>query len=55
MACPGAMIYDMHRSPLKRVDYEATDHYQLMCGFLNDREAYLRRLFQESTDPDHLA
>jgi predicted ATPase len=41
LACPGARIYSFDEVPVKEVPYEATEHYRLYKGFMNDREQYL--------------
>ena len=43
LACPGAMIYSFDHSPVKRLQYEETAHYQIYKGFMEDRRAYLRQ------------
>jgi predicted ATPase len=43
LACPEATIYSFDHSPVKQVDYEATDHYQLYKSFMQDRQKYLAR------------
>jgi len=42
LACPGAMIYSFDHSPVKRLQYEETPHYQIYKGFMEDRSAYLK-------------
>jgi predicted ATPase len=41
MACPGAQIYSFDSHPVKRVDYEDTEHYQVYKSFMEDREKFL--------------
>lgn len=44
---PGAEILNFDTSPLSPVTYEATAHYQVTKGFLDDPERYLRKLFAD--------
>jgi len=41
MACPGAQIYSFDSYPVKGVDYEDTEHYQVYKAFMEDRERFL--------------
>ncbi len=41
MACPGAHIYSFDSSPIKPVEYEDTEHYQVYKSFMEDREKFL--------------
>lgn len=41
LACPGATLYSFDEAPLRRVDYEETDHYRVYRDFLLDRERFL--------------
>jgi predicted ATPase len=41
MACPGAHIYSFDSTPIKLVDYEDTEHYQVYKGFMKDRKSFL--------------
>ena len=43
LACPGATIYSFDHIPVKRVDYEETDHYRLYKSFMQDRFQYLTK------------
>lgn len=45
MAYPGAAIYHASAHGLAAVDYEETEHVRLTRDFLENREAFLRRLF----------
>lgn len=45
LAYPGAQILDFDASPVQRIEYEDTPHYQITKGFLDNRELYLRKLF----------
>lgn len=45
MAYPDADIYSLDESPLRKVRYEDTQHYQITKGFLNNREKMLKELF----------
>jgi predicted ATPase len=40
-ACPGAEIYSFDSVPVKQIDYEETDHYQVYKSFMEDRDKYL--------------
>jgi predicted ATPase len=42
LACPGAAIYRFDTIPLKRVEYEETEHFQVYKKFMLDPERYLR-------------
>lgn len=44
---PGAQIIDFNSSPVKEVQYEDTDHFQITKGFLNRRELFLSELFSD--------
>lgn len=46
MALPGAVVYGFDSSPLTRVAYEQLDSVQLMKGFLQAPEQYLRRIWR---------
>ena len=41
MACPGAKIYSFDHVPVKQLDYEDTEQYQIYKGFMENREKYL--------------
>jgi predicted ATPase len=41
LACPGAEIYSFDSLPIKQIDYEETDHYQVYKSFMEDRDKYL--------------
>lgn len=47
MAYPEADIYSFDRSPMRKIEYEETEHYQITRGFLNNRERVLEELFAE--------
>jgi predicted ATPase len=44
LGCPGATIYSFDHIPLRRVEYEQTEHYRIYSGFLQDRTTYLEAL-----------
>jgi predicted ATPase len=44
MAYPGAVILSFDKSPISPVDYDDLEHVSLTRDFLNNREAFLRRL-----------
>jgi predicted ATPase len=44
LAFPGARIYSFDRVPIQPVAYDELDHVVLTRGFLNDPQAFLRRL-----------
>jgi predicted ATPase len=46
LAFPGARIYSFDQTPVAEVEYEALQHVALTRDFLNDRERFLRRLFE---------
>jgi predicted ATPase len=41
LACPGARIYSFDHSPVKQIDYEETEHYQIYKEFMVNRSGYL--------------
>ncbi len=41
LACPGATIYSFDQIPVKAVDYEDTEHYQIYKSFMEDPARYL--------------
>ena len=41
LACPGAEILSFDKNPVKRIDYEDTDHYRIYKEFMTDPEAML--------------
>ena len=43
MACPGSMIYSFDHTPVKTVQYEDTEHYQVYKNFMEDPTPYLRK------------
>lgn len=47
LAYPEADIYSLNESPLRQVEYEQTEHYQLTREFLNDRRRFFRELFTD--------
>ncbi len=47
MAYPEAWIYHFTEDGLTRIEYEETEHFRFTRDFLNNREAFLHRLFQD--------
>ncbi|MFP7494550.1 AAA family ATPase [Terribacillus saccharophilus] len=43
---PGAEILHFSEEGIRAVDYEETEHYQVTKGFLQNREGYLKHLFE---------
>lgn len=43
---PGAEILQFSEDGIRSIDYEETEHYQITRGFLENREGYLKHLFQ---------
>jgi predicted ATPase len=41
LACPGAKIYSFDHVPIKQIDYEETEQFQIYKGFMEDRNKYL--------------
>ena len=41
LACPAATIYDFNSTPVRKISYEATDHYLIYKDFLENRKKYL--------------
>ncbi|MBU2549226.1 MAG: AAA family ATPase [Proteobacteria bacterium] len=46
LSCPGALIYDFNQVPVRRVEYEATEHYQVYKDFMENPA----RFFQDPLD-----
>lgn len=46
MAYPGAQILNFDSCPVEEIDYEATDHYLITKGFFDNKDLYLRKLFE---------
>ncbi len=44
MACPRARIYSFDSAPVKRIDYEETEHYRIYKDFMQYRNKYLDEL-----------
>jgi predicted ATPase len=42
-ACPRAKIYTFDHSPIRRIQYEQTDHYLVYRDFMIDRNKYLKQ------------
>ena len=51
LALPGADIYSFDHIPVKRIEYEDTDHYRIFRGFFDDRERYLSQDFNTLKKP----
>ena len=47
LAYPGAQMIDFDTSPVSETTYEETSHYQITKGFMENRDGYLRKLFEE--------
>jgi predicted ATPase len=41
LAYPGADIFTFDTTPIRKIEYEATDYYMIYRDFLNNREKYL--------------
>jgi len=41
LACPGAKIHSFDYAPVKQIDYEETDQFQIYKSFMVDRNRYL--------------
>jgi predicted ATPase len=41
LACPGAQILSFDKNPVKRIDYQDTDHYQIYKEFMSDPAKFL--------------
>ncbi len=50
LACPRARIYSFDKLPIAEVSYDEIDHVTMMREFLEDPEAYLRRLRTDASD-----
>jgi predicted ATPase len=44
LACPGSMIYSFDYTPVKTIQYEDTEHYQIYKNFMEDPAKYLRKV-----------
>jgi predicted ATPase len=44
LACPGATIYSFNHTPIKQVQYEETEYFQLYHSFMVDRNKYLKSM-----------
>jgi predicted ATPase len=47
LAYPGATIYEIDATSITATDYRDTDHYRLTRAFLENPDAFLKRLFDE--------
>jgi predicted ATPase len=47
LAYPNAQILDFDTSPISQTMYEDTLHYQITKSFLENRDRYLRKLFED--------
>jgi len=43
LACPGSMIYSFDYTPVKTIQYEESEHYQIYKNFMEDPTKYLRK------------
>jgi predicted ATPase len=43
LACPGSMIYSFDYTPVKMIQYEESEHYQIYKNFMEDPTKYLRK------------
>jgi len=43
LACRGAVIYSFDFIPIKAIDYEDTERYQVYKSFMEDRSRYLTK------------
>ncbi|MDF9409603.1 hypothetical protein L7E55_14795 [Pelotomaculum isophthalicicum JI] len=41
LALPGVVIYSFDNIPVRQVEYEETDYYQIYKDFINNRNRYL--------------
>jgi len=41
LACAGATIYSFDHVPVRAIEYEATEHYQVYKSFLTDRKKFI--------------
>lgn len=42
LSCPGATIYSFDEAPIRRVNYEETDHFRVYRDFLHSKNGHLR-------------
>jgi predicted ATPase len=52
LAYPGAVIYELSRHGVERVDYEETEHFKLTRDFLQNHRLYIKRLFLDMDEED---
>jgi predicted ATPase len=44
LACPGATIYSFDHIPIKQINYEDTEYYQVYKDFMDNRKKYLEKI-----------
>ena len=44
LACPGAQIHSFDHVPVKSIDYEETEQFQIYKNFMVDRNKYLNAI-----------
>ncbi len=42
LECPGAKILSFDHTPVKQVEYEDTEHFQIYRDFMADRDKFLK-------------
>lgn len=49
LAYPNARIYNFEHGKIERAEYDKLEHVQIMRGFLNNPDAYLKHLMESTT------
>jgi predicted ATPase len=44
LAFPGAVLYNFDTNPIKAINYEKTEYYQIYRDFMNNKDSYLEKL-----------
>jgi predicted ATPase len=44
LAFPGAVLYNFDTNPIKAINYEKTEYYQIYKDFMHNKDAYLEKL-----------
>ena len=44
LACPGADIHSFDEMPVRKINYEETEHYLVYKNFMEDRDRYLKNI-----------
>jgi len=44
LAFPGAVLYNFDTNPIKAINYEKTEYYQIYKDFMNNKDSYMEKL-----------